>query len=150
MNKFLMLCAIVVAILGTTPARAWVKFKNSTDQVVFVATAASSVSGFGCGWDDGCSGDGDPKTKGWWRLEPNQTKTVSSENWGNALWWFHAVGDNGLVWTGDDSFCTENTAFSLCGGICNTNQIVRSFRNIRGSRCCGGFCPSDHTINLTD
>ena len=38
-------------------------------------------------------------------------------------------------------------SFSMCGDPTPSNSA--SFVVIRGTRCCGGSCPSDHTVTLT-
>jgi uncharacterized membrane protein len=162
MKKLLMLLVLaVVANALPGSADAALKFKNSTPNAVFVAHAFASTSGFGCGYNDGCSGGrGDWKVEGWWRVAPGGTTTVHSQTYGNAWHDFYAEDGLGHVWQGGGgTFCTPIVAFGRCnndeclgciGNCPNPNPRILTYRPLRHEWCCGIACgPESHTVNLT-
>ena len=112
------------------------------------------MSGFLCGWNDGCSSEGDWVVEGWYKIAPGATVTVQGQGYGNA---FHdAYGEDGLghVWVGGGGnavggrYCAPRTAFRWCSNTCSNVASTYQFFRARGSRCCGGSCPGDGTVNF--
>lgn len=155
-HPLISLSAVLLAgVTLSATASAWTKIKNDHNHLVFVSHAFSSVSGFLCGWSDGCSGSdlADWRVEGWWALAAGgEDQIVHSQDYGNALHDIFAECDSGHVWSGGGhAFRAPLTAFSKCGSNVSTSPPPtdsRLFRNIRNSRCCGGSCPSNGTITL--
>jgi uncharacterized membrane protein len=158
MMTLMVLAAVQTVLPGS--ASAYLKFKNSTPNTVFVAHAFASTSGFLCGYNDNCSGGrGDWRVEGWWRIVPGATSQVQSQTYGNAWHDYYAEDGLGHVWGGGGfSFCTPFPAFSRCnndeclgciGNCPNPNPRVLTYRALRHSWCCGGACgPEGHVVNL--
>lgn len=143
--------AISVAVLAGSggQAHAWYKLRNDTPNKLFVVHAYNSMTGFLCGFNDGCDDRviNGYRVHGWFHIEPGATVTVLSQNWGNA---YHQVFANNLfghVWTGNgDHFGTPNTAFNRCEPLFSDLDIPNpKFVFTSTHRCCGGSCPSNKT-----
>jgi uncharacterized membrane protein len=164
-----LLCALgmigALGLMGSKPAHAWTKVKNNTNNVVFVSHAFASVSSIFCGWSDGCNGAGvqDWRVEGWWAIAGGGgSVTVHGSGYGNALHDIFAEDEFGHRWDANSPGATPGqwftdipqTAFGFCeDGITNNNPLpprrTLRYMNVRGSRCCGGACPSNGTITLT-
>jgi uncharacterized membrane protein len=116
-----------------------------------------SVSGFGCGFNDGCSGtsSGDFaagwKVRGWWSLGPGGTATVMSQSSTNAFQQSFAFDDFGAQWTGSGKrFCVNSQVMNHCGNICTTNSTSPRFHSFDNLACCGAICSesSNFTLNF--
>lgn len=142
--------SVAIGLAASSNAHAWVKIKNTTSQPVTVAIAFDSVSSTFCGWYDSCPdtrGSLGYRVEGWWTIAPGATATVSGNNWGNALWQIYAYDQYGHAWQGGGGILdVATTAFSKCDSMGGSNE--RTFAPIRGSRCCGGSCPSNYTLSL--
>lgn len=132
--------AFLIFFLSAPAAQAWFRFKNKTSQIVWVAFS----------WHGpGCNSSGNWHKKGWWKLLPQQTKTVYSGDLRlvNASFYWYAEGSNGSVWNGPFETCTPSTAFDWCDNTCN---------NAEGTRILGyrekdvPFTYANYTINLTN
>jgi hypothetical protein len=142
-------------VAAPTEAGAWTKFKNNTSVTLWTAHAFASTSGFLCGWDDGCSGSGksDWRVQGWWQIAPGGLVTVHGSGYGNAYHDAYAEDDFGHTWGGGgNDYATPNNAFDHCGGIGivqgGTAVPMPVFARVRNTRCCGGSCTSNGTVNF--
>ncbi|SRR5260221_134708 len=153
LGKWVSSVAILTALLGgASSANAWTKFKNGTPNTIWVAYAWAAESGFGCGYDDQCSGSGPNgyEVAGWWQIAPGGTTTVNGNAYHNARQQYFAEDNAGHVWDGGgDRFNLDfANAFDYCGGDW---QITAGayFRRISNSTCCGFTCsPVNKTWTL--
>ena len=154
-----LVAAMMVVMSVPGEAGAWLKFKNSTPNMIWTAHAFASTSGFLCGYNDGCSGSrGEWRVQGWWAIAPGGTATVQSNTYGNAWHDYYAEDSFGHVWkNGGGTYCSDQTAFDRCdqdlcigcmGNCPNPNPSLLQYRRLRSTRCCGGTCQSDYTLNF--
>ncbi len=120
MSKFsFSLLAAFIAVLVATEAKAWFDFRNKTSQTVWVAFQwhAPHCGEPGKHWN----------TKGWWRLEPGETKTVFADDLqtSNKYFYFYAEGSAGAVWGGAFQTCVPITKFEWCLDTCNAASQTR-------------------------
>lgn len=159
MKRFVAVLGPILFAVMTVPAtaNAWTRIRNNHDHPVWVSHAFSSVSGVLCGWSDSCdyAGLGSWRVEGWWALAAGgETQIVHGSGYGNALHDIYAECDSGHVWQGGGhKFGIPQTAFSKCGDDALVTPAppgitYRTFQVARGSRCCGGTCPANGTINL--
>lgn len=113
MRKMSLLVTLLIALLLATDAHAWFKFRNKTSVTIWVAFQWSSPS---------CSDGGEWETKGWWKLEPGQTKTVFGQNLQNVntYYYYYAEASDGSVWSGPFDTCVPQSAFDWCLNTCCT------------------------------
>lgn len=139
------------AITGAPrPAAAWTRFHNNSPYTIWAAHAFDSVSGFLCGYSDGCATSS--RVKGWFQIAPGGTVTVDSRGWGNAT--HEAYADDGLghYWEGGSGYVVPNDAFDRCQY--DTWLYTRPTSNryyfffARNTTCCGGTCPANGTVNF--
>lgn len=161
--------AIAVAVFGqSSNAHAWLKFKNSTPNPVWVGNAYAAfhcsvlipIAVFQYGTHDSCGSDTmtlfapkrDFRVRGWYNIAPGGTKTVDNLDWSNSVHQFYADDAFGNVWDGNDhTFCTSAEPVNHCGDACPANTVWElEFRDITDSVCCGPCSgePEDHTVNL--
>jgi hypothetical protein len=145
----IMIIGLLTLALQAAPASAWTRFHNASANTIWTAHAFASTSGFLCGWNDGCGGAGlnDWRKQGWWQIAPGGTLQVHGSGYGNA---FHdAYGEDafGHVWGGGgNTLGVSDAAMDTCGnGI--TVRTVTFFR-AANTRCCGGSCASNGTVNF--
>ena len=147
------LLGLVVFVGAAAPAAAWTKFKNNSANTIWAAHAHSSVTGLFCGWPDACSGSGknDWRVAGYWVIAPGGTAIVHPAGYGNAMHDVYADDAFGHVWGGGgNTFCIGFEGFDHCGGNCGVDPTSSNFEfaRARGTRCCGGSCPGNGTINF--
>jgi hypothetical protein len=156
-----MLLGLFMLAGAAAPAGAETRLRNRSSVALWTAHAyASTYSTWGfCGWPDGCNGSGlaEWRVHGWWRIAPGGTVVVHSAGYGNA--WHDAWGEDdfGNVWSGDNpanasgnTYSVGNDKFDHCGeafGV-DPSATPHHFFRARGTRCCGGTCPDDGTINF--
>jgi hypothetical protein len=149
-----LLLGLVVLASASAPAGAETTFRNKTPNVIWTAHAYSSVWGAsGCGWPDACNGSGIGtwRVHGYFVIGPGGHAHVHPLGWGNAMHDYYGEDEFGHVWSGGgNTFCIGNEAFDHCGGNCGVDptSINIVFSTWRGTRCCGGFCPGDRTLNF--
>lgn len=146
----------VVTLAGLAgPANAWTRFHNNTSNTISTAHAYDSVSGFLCGYSDGCPSNW--HLKGWWNIAPGGTVTVDGNAWGNASHDVYGFDSLGHEWTGGGGNPLGGSygipfdrAFSGCqyDFLTLPRTEYRTFARIRYSTCCGGSCPSNYTVNF--
>src|SRR5688572_28210727 len=103
MRTIIAMSAALMLAVASVDAHAWLKVRNNAPNTVWFVHAYASTSGFGCGYNDGCSVEyGDYKVAGWWGIAPGGISTVQSYNFGNAWHQFYAEDDFGNVWDGTD------------------------------------------------
>jgi uncharacterized membrane protein len=140
------------ALSGT--ASAGFRVANGTPNTIFVGHAYSSVSGIGCGYDDGCAGtNGEWRIRGWFQIAPGAIKTVHSQGYGNAMRDIFADDAFGNVWDGNTgtpggTLCAPFAAHNHCSNACPQGAPTWKYRRIRNTRCCGGTCPGDFLLVL--
>lgn len=143
------------ATLAGSPgtAHAWYKVKNATPNTVWVSHAYWSMTGFLCGWNDGCDDNSTSgwAVHGWWQISPGGTAILLTQNYGNAAHQIFANDAFGHVWGQDGgSFGTPNTPFWRCEGLFTDLDIpYLTYRKIRNTACCGGSCQADFTTTLS-
>jgi hypothetical protein len=146
------LAAALAVTVAPQESKAWVKFKNDTPYTVWVWHAYASVDSIFCGFYDSCPRPGyaDYRIKGWWNIARGGTATVDGENYGNAKRQFYAYTNEGYWWGGGGTiFKIRWDAYnSSCGDQFDLSWPSKEFRWYRKSRCCGGTCPSNHTVRL--
>jgi hypothetical protein len=147
----LSLCAAV--LLGNAgSAQAWYKVTNKTPNNVWMTHAFWSMSGLGCGYNDGCDNNSTSgwRVHGWWMISPGGTAIIQTENWGNAAHEIQANDFVGHFWGGTSrEFNTPNTVFNRCQGLFTDLDIpLIRYVNLRNSACCGGSCTSNFTTSL--
>jgi uncharacterized membrane protein len=103
MRRFLILLATLSIVCAPNAAQAWFKFRNTTKATVWVSFLWYSP---------GCSDGGDWTKKGWWRLEPGQTKTVFGKDLQsvNTYYYWYAESNDGAVWSGPFNTCVPQSA----------------------------------------
>jgi hypothetical protein len=148
----LVLCAAAGLLCASSPASAWTKFHNASPNPIWAAHKFDSVSGFLCGYSDGCSGP-ESRVTGWWWVAAGGTITVDSRGWGNARHEVWAEDGLGSVWEGGDGTCLPNTAgFDTCqynDWLCaQPDSTYFYFAYVRNTTCCGGSCPSNGTVHF--
>jgi hypothetical protein len=157
MKRLILVASLVMGaavLMSPGAASASTKFKNNSPNTIWTLHAYASTSGFLCGWDDHCSSEGDWVVEGWYKIAPGATVIVQGQGYGNA--YHDAYGEDGLghYWVGGGgnavggNFCAPRTAFSWCSNVCSTNASYYQFFRARGTRCCGGSCPGDGTVNF--
>lgn len=117
-----------------------VKFRNNARTTVWVAVMFYDP--------DICSGDGDDwGTRGWWRIEPGDTKWAFSTT--NKYACFYAEAADGTIWAGNyGPVYGYSTAFDGCVGLATTqSDVIVDMRLITlpGSRW---NALASHTVNL--
>jgi hypothetical protein len=148
--------AVAAVLVFSSATRASTKFKNFSPNTIWTLHAYASTSGFLCGWNDGCSGvEGDWVVEGWYQIAPGATVVVQGNGYGNAYHDAYGEDSYGHVWQGGGgnpqggTYCAPPTAFSWCNNTCQSpNGNYYSFFRARNTRCCGGSCPGDGTVNF--
>jgi uncharacterized membrane protein len=127
----------LLAPVGQSEARAWFRFTNKTTKPVYVAFVRHSP---------GCEGGVPWEKKGWWRIDPGQTKTVQGDKITNRYSYYYAESDDRtLVWTSaSPSTCLPQPAFTWCWNTCNNSPTTRTL----GLRVVDTGDSSNHTVNL--
>lgn len=130
--------AAVLSPLAQSEAWAWFKFSNKTSKPVYVAFVHHKP---------GCEGGVPWEKRGWWRLEPGQTKTVQGDAITNRYSYYFAESDDrAWVWTsGGPVACLPQPAFTWCWNTCNTNPNTRNL----GVRKVDTGSSTNFTLNLT-
>lgn len=156
MKKLGIIMSAAVLFVGSQAA-ASTKYHNDSGRTIHTAHAMYSVSGFGCGFDDGCGGtsSGDFaagwKIRGWWNLGPGGTATVAGESSTNQMQQSFAFDDLGSQWTGTGQrFCVETTVMNHCGNICTSSSTSPRWFVFDNTACCGAICSEggDRTLNF--
>ena len=91
-------------------------------------------------YSPGCSDGGDWTKKGWWKLEPGQTKTVFGKDLQsvNTYYYWHAESNDGAVWSGPFNTCVPLNASewrinTCCSPTCRTvgfrEKYIGSYNN---------------------
>jgi uncharacterized membrane protein len=101
------------ALLTANDAHAWFKFKNGTSTTVWVSFQWYSP---------GCPDGGDWETRGWWKLDPGQTKTVFGSDLQSvdSYYYYYAEASDGGTWSGPFDTCLPQSAFDWCLDVCCT------------------------------
>ena len=138
MRKLFSAAVALIAVLASgTSADAWFKFRNKTDVTVWVTFQWYSPS---------CSDGSEWKTKGWWKLDPGQIKTVFGSDLQSAskYYYWYAEASDASKWLGPFDTCVPNTAFTWCLNTCCTPtcRTVGFREKYIGSN-------NNYTINLT-
>jgi uncharacterized membrane protein len=153
MKTILAMGAALMLAAAAGDAHAWMKVKNNTPNTIWFVHAFASTSGFGCGYDDGCTGEnGEWAVQHWWGVAPGGTATVQSQNFGNAWHQYYAEDDFGHFWAGDgENVCLWWNGNGMCSDLCDTNAYTQvNLRRLRDTRCCGlGCSPDNYTLTLT-
>src|SRR5262245_40402820 len=99
--------AALIGPIGQTEAHAWFQFSNKTSKPVYVAFVR---------YKPDCEGGVPWEKRGWWRLEPGQTKTVQGESITNRYSYYYAESeDRTLLWTSSSPVtCLPQPAFTWC------------------------------------
>jgi uncharacterized membrane protein len=100
------------------------QFCNSYPSRIFVAI--SFVDSELCGGEGG-----DWRNRGWWAIDPGTCVQVHSGIVSNVnrLWYYCAVADDGVEWSGDFPTYVMNTEpFDICDGLPSTAMDRRGFR----------------------
>jgi len=141
---------VVTLGLGASQAGAVTRFHNASANTIWTAHAFASTSGFLCGWNDGCSGSGidDWRLQRWWQIAPGGTVQVHGFGYGNAFHDAYAEDAFGHFWGGGgNTFPVGNSANDVCGTGLETSRRATFFR-ASNTRCCGGSCAGDGTVNF--
>jgi uncharacterized membrane protein len=145
--------ATAVVLASSAPAHAWYQIINATPNTVWVTHAFQSMSGFLCGYNDGCNDSTSPgwRVEGWWQIASGGSAIVQSQNWGNAYHQIYAHDLVGHEWGGNgNSFATPDSAFSRCAEFFPPNTLpAYTYVWTSNHRCCGGSCQSDYSNWLT-
>ena len=139
---------------------ATLKYHNGTPNTLFSLDAFASTSGFGCGFDDGCSGVESQasfppgyRVRGWFQIAPGGTATVEGHAFHNAKHDGFAQDQFGHVWQGGGhSFCISTDVQNHCGSVCPGSAQVTFpvFFSLSRTNCCGITCsPENFTMNFT-
>jgi uncharacterized membrane protein len=138
-KSFLALAAaLALMAVDATQAHAWFQFTNQTDQPVYVAFQSYSPS---------CSGNWE--TRGWWLLNPGESKIVFGgdlQQVGSTFFYYYAESADGtLVWNGAFPTSVPTSAFVWCLNTSNSDPTTRTvgFREIN----VGGA--NNYTLTLT-
>lgn len=113
MRNVLLTVTLLVALLLATDAHAWFKFCNKTSVTIWVTFQWSSP---------GCSDGSGWETRGWWKLDPGQTKTVFGQDLQSvgAYYYYYAEASDGSVWGGPFDTCVPYSVFDWCLNTCCT------------------------------
>jgi uncharacterized membrane protein len=155
LSRAVCVSALAVAMLmgGAGKASAWYKVKNSTPNTVWVSHAYWSMTGLGCGWNDGCDNNSTSgwAVHGWWQISPGGVAILLTQDYGNAAHQLFANDSFGHVWGNNGfSFGTPNTVFARCEGLfTELNMPYLQYRTVRATACCGVGCTTNFTTNLT-
>jgi uncharacterized membrane protein len=128
--------SFLAAVLASNGAYAWFNFRDKTSATIWVAFQRYSPRR---------PNGGDWETKGWWRLEPGQTKTVFGKDLQsvNTYYYYYAESNDGAVWSGPYSTCVPQSAFDWRLNVCCTPTCrTVGFRE----KYIGGY--NNYTINL--
>lgn len=115
------------------------RFRNSYGTTVWVVIMW---------YTPGCSDGGDWSKKGWWSLEPGETKTVLGgdlEDINRYFYYYGETGDRTTQWAGSFFTCIPQTAFDWCLNTCDTNPETRNL----GLREVDIGDYDTYTVNLT-
>jgi hypothetical protein len=153
--KTLGIMIIAAALLVSSRAAATTRYVNNAGRTIHTAHAFYSVSGFGCGFNDGCGGthSGDFaagwKIRGWWSVGAGGNVIVSGESSTNMFQQSFAFDDFGSQWTGTGQrFCVNNNVMNHCGNICSTNSTSPRWFSFDNTACCGAICGENNNRTL--
>ena len=104
------------------------KFKNETNEEVWVSLSFFSPD---CLEGD-LPGENPWRTRGWYHLLPQQTKTVYGGDLDNRnrYWYYFAESVGHLVWRGPYRTLVHNEAFDGCDKLAHTGGRIVGFREL--------------------
>jgi uncharacterized membrane protein len=143
------LVGLATLALTAGQAGASTKFHNNSANTIWTMHAFASMTGLGCGWDDGCSGTGlnDWRKQGWWQIAPGGTVTVHGSGYGNAFHDAYAEDAVGHWWgNGGNNFGINQSAQDTCGDGITVRRVT--FFRAASSRCCGIGCATNGTVTF--
>ncbi len=144
-RKWILGCALALALVVPAEARAWMNFCNWTPGTVWVALTARRTCGFwGCG-DTGCASA--PRVLGWWALGANGCRTLLNGDMSYYSVLLYAEDSAGHVWSGwdpADARCTPWSRFDYCDAstFCDASSRMVIYRWIPN------LDSDDFTVNL--
>ena len=79
-----------------------------------------------------CPDGGDWEKKGWWQIEPGQSKVVygGDVNDVNRYWYFYAHAADGAVWSGPFEETVPDRAFDWCEHTADTSSRTVGMRQL--------------------